>query len=71
MSMGLKHVQTLVVDGRVQLPQSPTMRESEGRTTADLVEGLWHLRALAMQLDLKVVGALIRAAIGLIPTTLH
>ena len=69
--MGTKRVQTLVVDGGVQLPQSPTMRESEGRTIADLVEGLWHLRALAIQLDLKVVGALIKAAIGVIPTTLH
>lgn len=69
--MGAKRGRTLVVDRGVQLPQCPTMREREGRTIADLVEGLWHLRALAIQLDLKVVGALIKAAIGVIPTTLH
>lgn len=47
------------------------MRNDEQETEQNLIEGLWKLRDLAIQLDLKVVGALIKVAIGLIPTSMH
>jgi len=37
----------------------------------DLAEGLAELRLLAIRLDLKVVGALIGSAIGMIPLVKH
>lgn len=46
-------------------------KQADGGTLQDLVEGLWCLRALAIQLDLKVVGALIKVAIGMIPISVH
>lgn len=47
------------------------MRNDEQETEQNLIEGLWKLRDLAIQLDPKVVGALIKVAIGLIPTSMH
>ena len=47
------------------------MARNEPETEQDLIEGLWAMRALAIQLDLKVVGALIKVAIGLIPSSVH
>ena len=47
------------------------MRRDERETEQDLIAGLWALRALAIRLDLKIVGALIKVAIGLIPTSMH
>ncbi|WP_353446854.1 hypothetical protein [Sphingomonas aerolata] len=40
-------------------------------TVRDLAEGLAELRLIAIQLDLKVVGALIGSAIGMIPLVKH
>ncbi|WP_156348297.1 MULTISPECIES: hypothetical protein [unclassified Sphingomonas] len=47
------------------------MARNERETEKDLIEGLWAMRALAIRLNLKVVGALIKVAIGLIPTSFH
>lgn len=47
------------------------MKRGDGDTQQDLIDGLWSLRAMAIRLDLKVVGALIKVTIGLIPTRLH
>lgn len=68
---GLMWRRTYVVDARKQPPQFPNMRQSKEDTAHDLAKGLWTLRALAIRLDLKVVGALIKVAIGLIPTSMH
>lgn len=47
------------------------MKRGDGDTQQDLIDGLWDLRAMAIRLDLKVVGALIKVAIGLVPTSMH
>jgi hypothetical protein len=41
--------------------------DGQQETVRDLAEGLAELRLIAIRLDLKVVGALIGSAIGLIP----
>jgi len=60
-----------MLQGTTLSKQNEAMREDERETERNLIEGLWNLRALAIQLDLKVVGALIKVAIGLIPTSIH
>jgi len=40
-------------------------------TAQDLVEALAELRLLAIRLDLKVVGAIVSSAIGMVPLTKH
>lgn len=60
-----------IIHGNIRLTQDEAMREDEREAERNLVEGLWNLRDLAIRLDLKVVGALIKVAIGLIPTSIH
>lgn len=48
-----------------------TKGDGEQETVHDLAEGLAELRLLAIRLDLKVVGALIGSAIGMIPLVKH
>ena len=48
-----------------------TKGDGEQETVHDLVERLAELRLLAIRLDLKVVGALIGSAIGMIPLVKH
>lgn len=45
--------------------------DGQEETVHDLAEGLAELRLLAIRLDLKVVGALIGSAIGMIPLVKH
>ena len=45
--------------------------DGQQETVRDLAEGLAELRLIAIQLDLKVVGALIGSAIGMIPLVKH
>ncbi|RZT46326.1 hypothetical protein EV283_3266 [Sphingomonas sp. BK036] len=60
-----------MLQGTTLSKQDEAMREDGRETERNLIEGLWIMRALAIQLDLKVVGALIKVAIGLIPTSIH
>jgi hypothetical protein len=48
-----------------------TKGDGEQETVHDLAEGLAELRLLAIRLDLKLVGALIGSAIGMIPLVKH
>ena len=48
-----------------------TKGDGEQETVHDLAEGLAELRLLAIRLDMKVVGALIGSAIGMIPLVKH
>lgn len=48
-----------------------TKGDGEQETVHDLAEGLAELRLLAIRLDMKVVGALIGSAIGMIPLLKH
>ncbi|RYF10997.1 MAG: hypothetical protein EOO77_20360 [Oxalobacteraceae bacterium] len=43
----------------------------EPETAQDLVDALAELRLLAIRLDLKVVGAIVSSAIGMVPLTKH
>jgi hypothetical protein len=45
--------------------------QTSQRTAQDLIDGLAELRLLAIRLDLKVVGAIISSAVGMIPVTKH
>lgn len=45
--------------------------DGQEETVHDLAEGLAELRLLAIRIDLKVVGALIGRAIGMIPLVKH
>ena len=47
------------------------MNEDELQTAQNLVDGLAELRLLAIRLDLKVVGAIVSSAIGMVPLTKH
>ena len=67
----LCHMELSMLQGTALSKQDEAMREDERETERNLIEGLWNLRALAIQLDLNVVGALIKVAIGLIPTSIH
>ena len=48
-----------------------TKEDGQQETVHDLAEGLAELRLLSIRLDLKVVGALICSAIGMIPLVKH
>jgi hypothetical protein len=43
----------------------------EPETAQDLVDALAELRLLAIRLDLKVVGAIVSSAMGMVPLTKH
>jgi hypothetical protein len=45
--------------------------QSVQRAAQDLIGGLAELRLLAIRLDLKVVGAIISSAVGMIPVIKH
>lgn len=45
--------------------------DGQEETVHDLAEGLAELRLLAIRLDLRVIGALIGSAIGMIPLVKH
>ncbi|MES3154453.1 hypothetical protein [Sphingomonas faeni] len=52
-------------------PRFTPVKVGEPDTPQELVDALAELRLMAIRLDLKVVGAVISSAIGLIPVTKH
>lgn len=52
-------------------PRFTRVKLGEPDTSQELVDALAELRLMAIRLDLKVVGAVISSAIGLIPVTKH